>query len=73
MNEVRANAGSQFCTTVIDALEAIYREEPEVLRDGGAQSRALPAGLNRRRREQAQAFEAVADKRDLVLARLNKG
>ena len=31
LDELRANAGTQFCPRVIAALEAIYREEPEVL------------------------------------------
>jgi response regulator RpfG family c-di-GMP phosphodiesterase len=31
MGEVRANAGTQFCPTVIEALEKVYREEPQAL------------------------------------------
>jgi HD-GYP domain-containing protein (c-di-GMP phosphodiesterase class II) len=31
MDELRAHVGTQFCPRVIDALEAIYREEPTVL------------------------------------------
>jgi response regulator RpfG family c-di-GMP phosphodiesterase len=31
MAEMRANAGKQFCPTVIQALEEVYREEPQAL------------------------------------------
>jgi hypothetical protein len=31
MAEVRANAGMQFCPTVIQALEDVYREDPQAL------------------------------------------
>jgi response regulator RpfG family c-di-GMP phosphodiesterase len=31
MAELRANAGRQFCPTVIQALEEVYREEPQAL------------------------------------------
>jgi response regulator RpfG family c-di-GMP phosphodiesterase len=31
MTELRANAGKQFCPTVIEALEHVYREEPRAL------------------------------------------
>ncbi len=31
MEELRSSAGTQFCPVVIDALEVVYREQPEVL------------------------------------------
>ena len=31
LQEIRAGAGTQFCTKVVAALEQVYREEPEVL------------------------------------------
>jgi response regulator RpfG family c-di-GMP phosphodiesterase len=31
MAEMRANAGTQFCPTVIEALEKVYREDPQAL------------------------------------------
>jgi HD-GYP domain-containing protein (c-di-GMP phosphodiesterase class II) len=31
MSEMRANAGKQFCPTVIRALEEVYRDEPQAL------------------------------------------
>jgi putative nucleotidyltransferase with HDIG domain len=31
MEELRAHAGTQFCPTVFQALEAIYREQPQLL------------------------------------------
>jgi HD domain-containing protein/MASE9 protein len=31
MDELRANAGTQFCPTVIAAMEALYREQPQML------------------------------------------
>jgi HD-GYP domain-containing protein (c-di-GMP phosphodiesterase class II) len=31
MAELRANAGMQFCPTVIQALEEVYREDPQAL------------------------------------------
>jgi len=34
LDELRANAGTQFCPTVLAALEALLREEPERLRAG---------------------------------------
>jgi hypothetical protein len=39
MEELRRHAGTQFCPTVVEALEAIYREEPQVL--GAAALRAV--------------------------------
>src|SRR5262249_33694829 len=39
MEELRAHAGTQFCPGVIEALEALYREEPQVL--GAATLRAV--------------------------------
>jgi putative nucleotidyltransferase with HDIG domain len=70
MGELRANAGAQFCPTVIEALEAIYLEEPHVLTGGRLQS--VTGGSGRRGREQAQPFEAVADAGDLRVARFNE-
>jgi HD domain len=40
--ELREHSGTQFCPTVIEALEAIYREEPHVLTSG--ELRAVPGG-----------------------------
>jgi HD-GYP domain-containing protein (c-di-GMP phosphodiesterase class II) len=37
--ELRAHKGTQFCPRVIDALEAVYREEPSVL--GASELRAV--------------------------------
>jgi len=34
MDEVRAHAGTQFCRSVVAALEALYREEPGLLGGG---------------------------------------
>ena len=31
LEELRAHAGTQFCPTVIEAMDAIYREQPRVL------------------------------------------
>ena len=70
MDELRANAGTQFCATVIEALEAIYREEPHVLTCG--QLQAVAGGLDGGRAEQAEPLEAVADARNLALARLDE-
>jgi putative nucleotidyltransferase with HDIG domain len=39
MEELRAHAGTQFCPQVIEALEAVYREQPTVL--GAAALRAV--------------------------------
>jgi putative nucleotidyltransferase with HDIG domain len=39
MEELRAHAGTQFCPNVIEALEAVYREQPTVL--GAAALRAV--------------------------------
>jgi putative nucleotidyltransferase with HDIG domain len=39
MEELRAHSGTQFCPQVIEALEALYREEPAVL--GAATLRAV--------------------------------
>jgi hypothetical protein len=39
LEELRANAGTQFCPSVVAALEAIYREQPQLL--GGATLRAV--------------------------------
>ncbi len=39
MEELRAHAGTQFCPKVIEALEAIYREQPGIL--GAATLRAV--------------------------------
>ncbi len=41
MEELRAHAGTQFCPQVIDALEAVYRDEPAVLGGGAAPLRAV--------------------------------
>jgi putative nucleotidyltransferase with HDIG domain len=43
MEELRTNAGTQFCPTVIETLEAIYREEPHVLTAG--ELKAVRSGL----------------------------
>jgi putative nucleotidyltransferase with HDIG domain len=34
LQEVRANAGTQFCPLVVDALERLFREEPQALAGG---------------------------------------
>jgi putative nucleotidyltransferase with HDIG domain len=39
MEELRDHSGTQFCPSVFEALEAIYREEPQVL--GAAKLRAV--------------------------------
>src|SRR6266511_5320275 len=39
MGELRANAGTQLCPTVIAAMEALYREQPQML--GAAALRAV--------------------------------
>jgi hypothetical protein len=39
MEELRAHTGTQFCPTVVNALEALYREQPQVL--GAAALRAV--------------------------------
>jgi HD domain-containing protein/MASE9 protein len=39
MEELRTHAGAQFCPTVVEALEALYREQPQVL--GAAALRAV--------------------------------
>jgi hypothetical protein len=39
MEELRSHSGTQFCPTVIAAIEALYREEPQVL--GAAALRAV--------------------------------
>jgi ribonuclease P protein subunit RPR2 len=66
MIELRANAGTQFCPTVIEALEAVYRDEPHVLTGGRLQP--VPDRSGGGRREQAQPLEAVAHLSDLRLA-----
>jgi len=35
IDEIVANAGTQFCPTVVEALERLYREEPAVLGELG--------------------------------------
>jgi putative nucleotidyltransferase with HDIG domain len=42
LQEMRAHAGTQFCPTVIAALERLYKEEPHLL--GAAYLRAVEAG-----------------------------
>jgi putative nucleotidyltransferase with HDIG domain len=71
MEEVRANAGTQFCPTVIEALESLYRDEPHVLT--GGRLRAVDGGLDGGGREQAQPLQAVPNLRDLALVRLDEG
>jgi putative nucleotidyltransferase with HDIG domain len=39
MEELRAHSGTQFCPTVIEALEVLYREQPQVV--GAATLRAV--------------------------------
>jgi putative nucleotidyltransferase with HDIG domain len=39
MEELRAHAGTQFCPTVVEAIEALYREQPQLL--GAAALRAV--------------------------------
>jgi HD domain-containing protein/MASE9 protein len=39
MEELRAHTGTQFCPTVVNAMEALYREQPHVL--GAAALRAV--------------------------------
>jgi putative nucleotidyltransferase with HDIG domain len=39
MEELRANSGTQFCPIVIEVIEALYREQPQVL--GAAALRAV--------------------------------
>ena len=34
LEELRRHCGTQFCPTVMDALERVYREEPHVLAGG---------------------------------------
>ena len=70
MAELRKNAGKQFCPSVIEALEGIYRDEPHVLT--GGQLRALEGELDRRDLQSAKAFEAIADARDFVVSRLDE-
>ena len=43
MDEIRRHAGTQFCPAVVDALEAVYRDEPALL--GAAQPDAVRAGV----------------------------
>ena len=43
MDEIRRHAGTQFCPVVVEALEAVYREEPAVL--GASQPDAVRAGV----------------------------
>jgi putative nucleotidyltransferase with HDIG domain len=70
IDELLANAGTQFCPTVIGALQEIYREEPHVLT--GGQLQAVPGGLGSDADRQAQPLEAVPDLADLRLARLDQ-
>ena len=70
MEELRAHAGSQFCRTVIAALEEIYRDEPHVLSDG--QLHVVVGGLNGDGDRQAEPLEAAADLRDLPVARFHQ-
>jgi putative nucleotidyltransferase with HDIG domain len=70
IDELRANAGSQFCPTVIAALEEIYGDEPHVLSDG--QLHVVAGGLDGDADRQAEPFEAIANLRDLPLARLDQ-
>src|SRR5919108_1519361 len=71
MEEMRANAGTQFCPTVIEALEALYLDEPHLLT--GGRLTAVGGGLDGGRREQPQPLQAVPNVRDLALARLDEG
>jgi putative nucleotidyltransferase with HDIG domain len=41
IEELRGHRGTQFCPDVVDALERLYREEPQIL--GAAELRALSA------------------------------
>jgi HD-GYP domain-containing protein (c-di-GMP phosphodiesterase class II) len=34
LQEVRGNSGTQFCPIVVDALERLFREEPQALAGG---------------------------------------
>jgi putative nucleotidyltransferase with HDIG domain len=70
LRELRDNAGTQFCPRVVEALEAICREEPHLLTEGRVQ--AIAGELDRSGREQPQPLEAVPNLRDLALARLDK-
>jgi putative nucleotidyltransferase with HDIG domain len=42
IEELRSHNGTQFCPSVVGALERVYREEPQTL--GGAMLRALESG-----------------------------
>ena len=42
LDEIRAHAGTQFCERCVDALEVVFREEPQVL--GLGQLRVVDAG-----------------------------
>jgi putative nucleotidyltransferase with HDIG domain len=70
IEELRANAGTQFCPTVIGALDEIYREEPHVLT--GGRLRAVTGALDGEGDRQAQALQALADPCDFRLARLDQ-
>jgi putative nucleotidyltransferase with HDIG domain len=70
MTELRANAGTQFCPTVIEALESIYEEEPYVLTSG--QMQAVDGGLHGGGRQRAKPLQAVPDARDLAVARVDE-
>src|SRR5919204_2910540 len=70
IDELRANAGTQFCPTVIAALDEIYREEPHVLSDG--QLHVVTGGLDGDGDRQAQPIEAIADLRHLPIAGLDQ-
>ena len=71
MDELRTGAGTQFCPTVIAALEEIYRDDPHVLSDG--QLHVVRGGLDGDADRQAEPFETIADSHDLPLARLHQG
>jgi putative nucleotidyltransferase with HDIG domain len=71
LRELRENAGTQFCPRVVEALEAICREQPHLLTGGRVQ--AIDGELNGGRREQPQAPQAVPNIRDLALVRLDEG
>ena len=41
MAEIRAHAGSQFCPTVVAALESLWNEQPDVLAGNARRLRAI--------------------------------
>jgi putative nucleotidyltransferase with HDIG domain len=68
--ELRANAGTQFCPTVIEALDGLYRDEPNILLRRSR--KVAPFPLHASRREQSEPLEAPANAAELLIRRLNE-